>query len=658
MIDRRFALTLLLTAVLIGTAVGPASAQDTADTQPAQTTQKNKTQGRKFAKKPLLRAWFSIDEREVSEYFENLMKEYEFESPFLSGALKAGRQQEFSKPKLQGMMVFMAKGLIPAAVQMQFRTVKDEAEFKDVIFMVKSQLGQAATLSGSGDHYVLDLDFSQGIPVFGASDDDEGSTEPKLIQFPGQKEIRENPEVLAQLQQTIHFRLIDNVMWQGDMPEIMEFDFPTYDELQPTESQKRFDVYGEFNLEEVPAYIKGILFNAVNLTAKAQLQQRDDEEDLTYETRRANGDLWLELLRTIVYDIDKGRFSIQVARDDKPIRVRLDLDARNESSLAKVGRTISGVGTRFGAIRNRKAPLTIASSWGMPEQTKKLFRASLALAQREWRAELSEREDMLAAADRIGEVLSDTIEAGQADMVVQLTGDVITGFAIVGGVRLQEAERFRQSSIQLAQALHSAGSVEQSEDAAGRKYLSLGTGQAPIPGSEDKFDGSFHITTYDSCLWFSWGGPSSLALLEDTIAYAEEHRRDAARSEAFYLGFDLSEWLAGSDEVDGFNQYPRQALMAMEQKMDEGIDRIYAQLSGAGDDEFQPLPQRASFLEKALKRGGDEVDLRLVINKEGVNLKLDIGLGVANMFMARMIDFQGKVMDAMMNNESGAFGIR
>ncbi|MFK7818618.1 MAG: hypothetical protein AB8G99_07860 [Planctomycetaceae bacterium] len=649
----------LLMLLLAFGLLGPMQSFGQATVTKPTTDTKKKPPARVFSKVPLVRMWFSMDETGVMNYMTDLMEEYEVESSFVSGQLRAGRRIASEPPELQGMMVFMAKGLIPAAVQMQFRTVKDRAEFKDAIFKVKTQLGAAAELSGSGDHYQLDLDFSKGIPVFGAGEEGDDETEPKMINFPGMDQIQNNPAALASMKQTMHFRLVENVMWQGNMPEIMDFKFPTYEQLQPRNSARKYDLYGEFNIEEIPAYIKTMLFSAVNVTAKSKMQQRDEEDPVDYAARRANGDMWLELLRTIVYDVDKGRFSVQLAKDDKPIQVRLDLEARTESNFAKVGRTIGNVGTRFAAIRNRKAPLTLATNWGMPGQVRSVLTSTLALAQRGWQSELAGNEKVLSAANRMGQLLTETIDAGRTDVTFQLTGDVLTGFAVVGGVRLEQADEFREALDQFVSNTSELKLVEHSTDSDGNKYVTIGTGEVPIPGTDGvEFESVLNFTTYDSCLWFSYGGPSAQALLEDTIAFAKTSRQSESRlSPSFQFVFDLSEWMKGEDEAEGFNQYPRQVLVTAERKMNEGLLAMQSVLSGGEPKWPEETPARSSFLEKALERGGDEIDLRIDVNEKGVDLDLDIGLGVANMLMARMLDAQGKIMDSMMNNKSGKFNI-
>ena len=112
--------------------------------------------------------------------------------------------------------------------------------------------------------------------------------------------------------------------------------------------------------------------------------------------------------------------------------------------------------------------------------------------------------------------------------------------------------------------------------------------------------------------------------------------------------------MKGDEDVEGFNQYPRQAMTTLERKIDEGLGAMQGILSGGEPGEVR---DRGSFIEKALKRGGDEIDMRFNVTKSGIDLDLNIGLGVANMLMARMLDAQGQIMDAMMSNKSGTFNI-
>ena len=637
-----------------------------ADDKPKETsTKKKKFQKREFAKKPLLRAWFRLDEREISEYVEQLMTDFEVKSP-MTRAMKNAAKGATEAPKLQGVMVLLAKGLVPLPVQMQFASVENEKEFHRLILRAKNQLGATAKISGNGDHYTMDLDFSQGIPMFGGEDGDEA----ELYEFPGMDRIRDNPAIMEQLHRTIHFRLVDGIMWQGEVPEIMDMDLPTMAELQPPQNPNSFDVLAEFNLQDIPIYMKSLLFTSLNVAAKTQLQQRDNEDDISYDARRSNGDFWLELLRTAVYDIEKGKFVVRFAEGDRPIRIRLDLDARGNSNLEKVGKLVGGEKSRFASIRNRPAPMTLASTFGLPGQAKKVLLAAFALGQRELSDRYQNNDETVDAIDQLHGLIRDTIESGTGDGLLQMTGDVNTGFALIGGIRIEKPDQLRDGLDQLLSSLKETNRVERSVDEGGRRYVSLETGVVPVPGSDtETFTSSVHLTAYNSCLWFAYGGPSGKELLEESIVFTAESRsaggRGGVRShEPLQFTFDLSQWLAGDDDDDsnGFNQLPRKSLLNAERRFDAAISQMFSsktfsQLEGNGGetlsrDDVDVFPndglERSSMLLKALEQGDGKVDLRVVVSSDGVDVEMDIGLGLANMLLARGIQFQGRAMEALM----------
>lgn len=635
------------------------------DASSAKPTQKKVT-GRKFATKPLLRVWFRLDEREVSEYIQSVMQDYEVESA-VSRAMENATKGATERPELQGMLVLLAKGIIPVPVQLQFVSVADEKEFHRLIMRAKNQLGSIAKISGNGDHYTMDMDFSKGIPMFGSDDGDDA----ELFELPGIEKMRDNPAVMAQLQRTIHFRLDDGLMWQGELPEIMEMDLPSIDELQPPDDPNSFDMLAEFNLHDIPFYMKSLLFNTLNVAAKTQLQQRDGEDQLVYDARRSNGDFWLELLRTAVYDVEKGKLSIRFAEGDRPIRVRLDLDSRKNSNLEKVGKVVGGEKSRFASIRNRPAPMTIASTFGLPEQSQKLLQAVCALTQRELGDRYQDNEDTVAAIDKLHDLISDTVESGKGDGLLQVTGDVTTGFAVVGGIRIQKPDQLRDGLDRLLSSLKETNHVERSVDDAGRRYVSLDAGEVPVPGSDtETFMSEVHLTAFNSCLWFAYGGPSSRQLLEESIVFADENRSGANRThEPFQFALDLSQWLEGDDEDEdgsGFNQLPRRSLLNAERKFDAAMGQLFSaagrrnafdQRDDGGappqiDFDLSASPGRSSMLLKAIEQGGDTIDLRVKVSKSGINLDMEIGLGIANMMLARGIDVQGRAMEMLMQRQA------
>ena len=640
------------------------SADDVKDASSETTTKKST--GRKFAKKPLLRIWFNLDERAIGSYMRDVLAEYEVENDLMTRAMDAEAKNIGDKPELTGMLVLLVKGVIPSAAQIQFQSVKDDKDFRSKVMRIRNQMGSAGTLSGSGDHYELEMDFSKGIPIPG--NDTDGDGEIDLIPFPGQNALGDNPAALAQLKQTIHFRRIGDIMWQGQVPELADMDLPVRSALKPPVSMDVYDVYGEFNLEEIPHYLKSLLFNTLNIAAKTKLQQRDEEDPVAYAARRANGDMWLELVRTVFYDVNKGKFTFQRAEGDQPVRARLELEARPASQLAKVGKTLNVGASRFGAIRNREVPFSIASTWGMPKMMQKLLRAQLELLRQKEDDKIKDR----SAYDEMLNLAEDTIDSARVDTLFQITGNPESGFAMLGGLKLDNADEFQETLSRFLSSFEEIGAITWSEDENAHRYFSIDTGKATVPGRSDQsFETTIHLTVHDGCLWLCYGGPTALDLLKESVNWSMNNKGKSS-GEPFQLTFDLSRLLQGDDaeDSDGVKQFPRRAALEAERKLEQGMNAMFAGLGKAMQRRGEPKdsdfrgefkkafqgdqPTRPSFLLKAMANGQDEIDLRLNISKKGIDLNVEIGRGLADMLVARMMDFQGRLLEMM--SKSAAMG--
>ena len=159
-------------------------------------------------------------------------------------------------------------------------------------------------------------------------------------------------------------------------------------------------------------------------------------------------------------------------------------------------------------------------------------------------------------------------------------------------------------------------------------------------------------------------------LLQESVQWTLDNKGNSS-GELFQFSFDLSRLLQGedSDESDGVKQFPRRAALEVERKMEQALNGMFAGMSKAMqrgkeprdanwkqsfEDSFSRPINRPSFLLKAMETDQDEIDLRVNISRKGIRLDLDIGLGLANMFVARAMDFQGRILEALFQNPVAA----
>ena len=98
---------------------------------------------------------------------------------------------------------------------------------------------------------------------------------------------------------------------------------------------------------------RGMAWQIVRLATQTALQQFDNEDDTSYFARRSSGEFQLNLLESMILDTDSVRVGLKYATDDEPIRLRVEIDARNRSNLAKHFGNMSRGDKRLASLRDR-----------------------------------------------------------------------------------------------------------------------------------------------------------------------------------------------------------------------------------------------------------------------------------------------------------------
>ena len=114
----------------------------------AQAMQGAEVGKRKFADKPLARIWHSkINMTNTLAYMQKVSQEMDIKGSQIMmmppGADRLGGAegtQAAPKQELKGMLVYMAKGLIPSVETFSFKRVADEKEFRKLVLQAKACL--------------------------------------------------------------------------------------------------------------------------------------------------------------------------------------------------------------------------------------------------------------------------------------------------------------------------------------------------------------------------------------------------------------------------------------------------------------------------------------------------------------------------------------
>ena len=585
--------------------------------------------------------------------------------PAMSGL--GAKQQE-----LKGILVYLAKGLIPIPATVNFKRVADEKEFRKQVLAAKAVWGDNAELIGKGTKYEVKADLSQlanfSPPKPGdsdASDDDEkseGGGTRAVIAFSARvgtgdseagADLSELAEDMAPLSISTFYRFQNGIMFDSDAPELHDMRLPKVEDLTLKREQDSLDLYADVDLSQVPQAYKEVFWNAIKIKANAFLQKYDEEPDEEYAVRKASGQFSMELTRAAILEVDRIRMSLTFVKGEEPLNLDLVVDARKNSNLAKqlgaVSRGVSG----FNSLRKKKSPLTIASAWQMPENFRNMAKAAFGKGKLQLEEQLASEADGLLAVEEMFEVLAETVDAGAADAIVKLGGDPETGFALYGGLRVKGADLLAKNLSTALNGLPAAPEnqihVTREDD---RDFLSFRLDELYLPGEENKqLPAQLHFTVANSCLWFSVGGPTSFDVLKSVLTEAEENRSDRdAPAAPFVLDLHLSDWLksAETEAANEFSEVPMQSLQRFEQAMHRTFAEQFSfSASIPGLESKSKMEFRDSYLKKAIEDGQDDLHVEIDTSPKSVRAKVQVGEGIIKFVVARFLEVQSRAMENM-----------
>lgn len=467
-----------------------------------------------------------------------------------------------------------------------------------------------------------------------------------------------------------YFRHANGVMYHSDLAELLTTQLPNAKDVKIDAKNAEWDVYAELDPTAIDKKTRGLAWQAVRLATQTALQQFDTEDDTTYFARRSTGEFQLNILESMILDTDQVRFGMKYATDIDPVRIVIEIDAREKSDLAKHFGNLSRGDKRLASLRDQPAALTFATSWSIPDAGKKMVDGQFKLGRAKLEQLLGTNFEAMIAVDELFKVFAKSLEAGTGDMVLKLAR-TDNEFAVFGGMKLVDAERVGKSLELLLRALPEAdgSGVRTSVDEEGRSYLSFLTEDIPfrvVKESIDRVPGRLHFCVADETLWFCLGGADSLKSLQGVIKTAaiaaDKPRRDSVQ---FLIDLSLDRWLADGKTADGFSRLPHRALESLERLVH---DWQVGAMSGAvqtssvslktedGKETTQEVvtrvrrkltPFKQSYLDKLLTDRQSGLRVELKATPQQIRFEANVGLGLAKILVAQVMVVQmGWMSDA------------
>ena len=462
-----------------------------------------------------------------------------------------------------------------------FRLIGSDDEFLKAVTEAKNQMGAAAELIGEGHFYEVKVNFSNLMahPQIAQSESGEDGEAPKQtrtfsIVISSRIESSDaDPDSEAAapalpsmpISMSTYYRYADGIMFECRSSILEHIDLPNRESLKLNDDEAANDLYADFDLTEVPAELKRVFWSAVESQAGVFLQRFDNEAEGDYSLRRVLSEGRLEILRAIMFDVDRARFSLVLPKvESDPITARLNVSARDNSLLAATLAELGRNPSQLKVLQDDESALVIASSLSQPDFLKPFgsaFVNSLGMKLRQATSELPSADFLI---DGMMEPLTATMTSGRMDSAFCLRGTVESGLVPCAGLRLENAESFLSSLQTFLQVIKASDHVQVSTDKIGDfELMSLHVDNARIPVAGQTIPLQVNVCATGSWVWITVGGERSVAMLRELVQNSETNVAANGQAVPLLIRFRLNQWLG--EGTDSLSQIPQQTLMAFEQ---------------------------------------------------------------------------------------------
>lgn len=536
-----------------------------------------------------------------------------------------------------------------------FETCESRDQFEELVRQQAGMMGPAVEILGEDDRFEVKLDFEK-----------LRNAAPRIAPAgPGKGEVRQSISIAIVATADVGdaagkppeppksmstwYRYQDGVMYSCRSDALHTLDLPTREELKLDEEHSGQDLYADFDFTQVPSDFRQAFWAALESQASVFLQRFDNEAEGTYSLRRVLAEGRLELLRRVMFDIDRARFTLKLsAAAGEPVVSQLRIRARENSTLASFLSVVSNQGTQLAALQDEASPLVISTTVAIPES----IRPFLAVLAGSSGLRLKEAAgDTPAAAVLVDDLvasLQQTVEYGIFDASLCLRGTVENGLLPCGGLRLESAEKFLDALEFLLQATSAseAVTVSRSENDDYR-MLSIRAEKTPVPFAGNPIPLQLNLAATGSWLWFTVGNEPAVQMLEEIVAGSEQALQKNSIGSPLLVRMQLSQWLGQTD--DALSKVPGQWLETLERWLQKTTaPRMSFTINGqASNPEPAEQPKFNSYASKALTKEDSDVELKIRSAEQELLVDASVGTGIARFAVAQFLDAQSRMFSNM-----------
>ncbi|MFZ9091270.1 MAG: hypothetical protein ACO3FE_14415, partial [Planctomycetaceae bacterium] len=442
-----------------------------------------------------------------------------------------------------------------------------------------------------------------------------------------------------------YFRYQDGMLFSSQTAALHTLELPAAETLEPDEEVVSEDIAAELDFTRIPREFKQSFWTELERQASVFLQQWDNEAPGEYSLRRVIAQGRLEVLRRVMFDLDRVRFQLTFSDGGEvPIASQLRLTARENSVLAAFLQAISNRGTQLTVLQEEESPLVVASTLAIPDSLRPFlgaFVASLNTRVGEYATDLPAAQVLVA---ELADSLQRTVETGFVDAAVSLRGTVADGLIPCGGVRLESAEKFVDSLELLLQVLDSERQLIVSRSGEEDDVVSIRVSPLQIPFAKEKLPLQLNLVGRGNWLWMTVGDREAVDLLESLVHESEESLDITGRGTPLLVRMKLNHWLGETE--DPLSSLPAALIRAAEELIQERSQpRMMISLNGE-DVSMKAEPDKTelnSLAEKSLQPQQSDLELTVRSANRELLVELTAGAGLPRLAAGQYLQAQSRV---------------
>lgn len=445
---------------------------------------------------------------------------------------RAGNLAGIDRERPLGMMFFLSDSLPPSPISVTYMPVSDINAF-----IRTASLGPAKPEKVEGKNEVYRFPFG-----------------------------RRNRGLNMVIRDGYAFVSMDESILEGELPDPVKITGPFV---------ARYDLSGSLQLKNIPPLMRDFFVAALQSSAQAELQQRDNEPDSVHRMRKASGQSALELFSQVLRDGEQLTLGLETNPEERMAALEIYVEAKPESQFSEFMKNIGGRKSVFEPLNSDNNPLTMSLSWKMDRREKEMVSGMIDGFELGLREQLP--ESMTAAIRRMASVFRATAEQEHINGVFQFVPIRRDEFGLVGGMKLVGADAFASA---LREMLDEIGKLDEIDTVALDVHQHQGISFHQLIGKrsnaeEQRIYGgqpSLFIGAGNGVLWLGVGGKDVLSEIDFAIDLMLETPPGTfdGSSAPFQVVFRMLPWL---DLRLSENETPQQREL-VDDAMEKGKDAV------------------------------------------------------------------------------------